>query len=360
MSKQIRKLLAISPIFKLRITGVTTSTFSLINGLRNKDYEIQILGLGSTEGIPKISLLKIFQLYLSPIKADYRILHARRHNEMIFGIILKYIFRLKLKLVFTAAKQRPYSKFSQLLIKSMDHIIVTSTKTTPFIEPLFKKTKKFTKFSVINHGVDTDRFKPSHDIIASKTKLDLDPKKHYIGCFGRVRPEKGTHLFIDAVCRVLPNEKNWNAIVVGRVTREFRDYYEELNTLIEENNLQDRITFINETRIIENYYQILDIFVAPSIYEGFGLTPLEAMASCVPVIATDAGYYKEIVTGDCGYVVKKCGQDIAKHIKLYLAKPALLDVHSQRSFERIQKHFRHEDEVNKILSLYKNLQNYRN
>jgi mannosyltransferase len=359
MSKEIRKLLAISPKFKLRITGVTTSTFSLVKSLRNKNYEIQMIGFGYMEGIPKISILKIFQLYLRPDNADYRILHARRHNEMIFGIILKYIFQIKLKLVFTAAKQRPYSKFSQLLIKSMDHVIVTSYKTVPFVEPLFYKNKKESNYSVINHGVDTERFKPSYDKRTSKQKLNLDQKKNYIGCFGRIRPEKGTHLFIDAICRVLPNTKNWNAIVVGRITQEFNKYYEELKNNIKENNLEDRITFIDETSTIEDYYKILDIYVAPSLYEGFGLTPLEAMASCVPVIATDTGYYKEIVTHDCGYIVEKCSQDIAEHLKLYIEKPELLSKHSERSYERIQNHFKHEDEANQILSLYKKLQNHR-
>jgi len=357
MSKEIRKLLAISPKFKLRITGVTTSTFSLINSLRNKNYEIQVLGFGSAPGIPKLSILKIFQLYLRPINADYRILHARRHNEMIFGIILKYIFRLKLKLVFTAAKQRPYSTFSQLLIKYMDHIIVTSSKTTPFIEPLFKKNKQVSKFSVINHGVDTDRFKPSLNIKDLKIKLNFDKKKHYIGCFGRIRPEKGTHLFIDAMCKVLPNTKNWNAIIVGRVTKEFSKYYEELHRVIKANNIEDRVTFIDETSNIENYYKILDIYVAPSIYEGFGLTPLEAMACCVPVVATDTGYYREIINDECGFIAKKCGLDISKYINLYINNRELLYKHSKNSYTRIHDVFKIEDEAKKIMNVYKKLQN---
>ena len=358
MSKEIRKLLAISPKFKSRITGVTTSTYSLLKSLRNKGYDIQIIGFGTEESIPKISFFEIFQLYKKPNEADYRIFHARRHNEMIFGIILKYLFQLKLKLVFTAAKQRPYSKFSKILIKSMDHVIVTSHKTKPYIEPLFKKTNKTKNFSVITHGVDIVRFKPSQDKVSLKKKLSLDPEKNYVGCFGRIRPEKGTHLFIDSVCEILPNAFNWSALVIGRTTPEYNQFLYKLRKVIEDKNLQNRVTFIDEITNIEDYYKVLDLYVAPSLYEGYGLTPLEAMACSVPVIATDVGYYKEIISDHCGYVVESCKKDISKYINFYINNTEKLQEHSEKSRLRVKKYFNHEDEVNKILHLYRELQNY--
>ena len=47
---------------------------------------------------------------------------------------------------------------------------------------------------------------------------------------------------------------------------------------------------------IAEWYQVLDLFIAPQRWEGFGLTPLEAMACGVPVVATDVGAFSEIVT----------------------------------------------------------------
>ncbi len=359
MSTDIRKLLAISPKFKSRITGVTTSTYSLVKSLRRKNYDIRMIGLGPAESIPKIHFLKIFQLHKKPDDADYRIFHARRHSDMIFGIILKYLFKTRIKLIFTAAKQRPYSKFSKIIIKYMDHVIVTSHKTTPYVEPIFQKNNKKQMLTVITHGVDTVRFKPSHNKIALKKKLSLDPDINYIGCFGRIRPEKGTDLFINSICKVLPSVPNWGALVVGRTTPKFNKFLNKLQKAVDDNNLESRVVFIDETSDIEDFYKVLDLYIAPSLYEGFGLTPLEAMACSVPVIATDVGYYREIINDDCGYIVEKCEKDMSKHINLYINNAEKLQEHSEKSRLRIQRHFNHEDEVQKILNLYKELQNYK-
>ena len=57
-------------------------------------------------------------------------------------------------------------------------------------------------------------------------------------------------------------------------------------------------------KLLERNSQTLDLFVAPQRWEGFGLTPLEAMATAVPVVATDVGAFSElIVEGETGAVI---------------------------------------------------------
>ena len=56
---------------------------------------------------------------------------------------------------------------------------------------------------------------------------------------------------------------------------------------------------------IKLWYRRISLYVAPSRNEGFGLTPLEAMASGSPVVASDAGAYADlIVEGETGFVVR--------------------------------------------------------
>ena len=70
--------------------------------------------------------------------------------------------------------------------------------------------------------------------------------------------------------------------------------------------LQDRILFLPEVPVEEmpRWYQALDLLVAPQRWEGFGLTPLEAMACGVPVIATTVGAFDELVVeGETGRLI---------------------------------------------------------
>ena len=76
-----------------------------------------IVGLGfnlNKETIPQIS----FKQFLFGCWRDkYRIWHARRNIDMLVGIVLKYAFGYKLKLVFTSASQRKHSKYTKFLYK---------------------------------------------------------------------------------------------------------------------------------------------------------------------------------------------------------------------------------------------------
>ena len=69
---------------------------------------------------------------------------------------------------------------------------------------------------VILHGVDTALYHPPKSREASFTVSGLKGK-YAVGCFGRVRAQKGTDLFIDAMCRLLPRYPDFSAVVIGKV-----------------------------------------------------------------------------------------------------------------------------------------------
>jgi mannosyltransferase len=119
-----------------------------------------------------------------------------------------------------------------------------------------------------------------------------------------VRRQKGTDLFVEAMIRLLPAHPGWSAIVAGRATAEHLAFEAELKARVASAGLSDRILFVGEHRDIDRWYKALALFVAPQRWEGFGLTPLEAMATGVPVIATDVGAFSELLLdGVTGQVV---------------------------------------------------------
>jgi mannosyltransferase len=121
--------------------------------------------------------------------------------------------------------------------------------------------------------------------------------------------------------------------------------------------LSDRIVFQGEVDDIKPRYRRLTLYVAPSRNEGFGLTPLEAMASETAVVASNAGAYEEmIVKGETGMVVKAGDYaSLRDAIKPYLAEPALARDHARAGLAHVRNAFPLEKEATSLGGVYDGL-----
>ncbi|ANK72426.1 MULTISPECIES: glycosyltransferase family 4 protein [Ensifer] len=282
----IRNVEVIAPNFKRRLSGVTSTIIQLIPIQRALGEKIAVLGPGLPDTLPSIRFRDLLRLWSAPDGRPCRVWHARRNVEMLPAIVLRDLLGMKLRIVFTSASQRRHTGWSKFLISRMDAVIATSGKTAAYLQ---------VPNTVILHGIDTKRFQPPVDTAAAKAALGLDPNQKYVGCFGRVRKQKGTDLFVDSMIGLLPCRPGWSAIVAGRATGPHVAFENELKERVAKAGLTDRIRFVGEHTNIPDWYRGLDLFIAPQRWEGFGLTPLEAMATGVPVIATDVGAFSELV-----------------------------------------------------------------
>src|SRR5262249_24273588 len=113
-----------------------------------------------------------------------------------------------LKLVFTSAAQRHHTSFTRWLIRQMDAIIATSSISASYLKR---------ESTVVMHGVDTEIYAPPTDRGAAFAGSGL-PGRHAIGCFGRIRAQKGSDVFVDAMLRLLPRYPDFSAIMFGAIT----------------------------------------------------------------------------------------------------------------------------------------------
>lgn len=271
--------------FKQRLSGVTSTIIQLVP-LQARQLGIATLGPGLPDSLPKVRWWQLPLLLKRPASRRRRIWHARRNPEMLAGLVLKKIFRAPLLLVFTSASQRHHKRWTRFLIRHMDGVIATSRKTAAYLT---------VPNTVVMHGIDTQKFSPPADRRLAVEAVGLDPAQNYAGCFGRVRHQKGTDLFVEAMIALLPSRPGWSAVIAGRATAQHAAFEQQLKSRVAAAGLSQRILFVGEHSDIARWYRALALFIAPQRWEGFGLTPLEAMATGVPVVAADVGAFSELI-----------------------------------------------------------------
>ena len=338
----------IAPNFKKRLSGVTSTIVQLVP--RQRQMGVKIASL-APEGLPSpvvcVRFRDLWQLWFKPKGARWRVWHARRNTEMLPGIIMRDILRMPLKLMFTSAAQRDHRRFTKWLIGRMDAVIATSAQASAFLK---------VQNTVIMHGIDTERFVPPVDKSDAKRALGFDPALKLAGCFGRIRANKGTDRFVDAMIAILPRHPDWIGVVTGRVTAENRAFADGLLSKIAAAGLGERIRFVGEVDDVLPWYQALDLFAAPQRWEGFGLTPLEAMACGVPVAATKVGAFNElIVDGATGLVAGNDDKAIGAAIAELVENDALRAQMASKTRTHVLDCFMLEREAAQINAIYDRL-----
>lgn len=346
---RIENVDVIAPNFKRRLSGVTSTIIQLVPQQAKMGLRIATLGPGLPDHLPYVRLRDLWQLWKKPNGKPYRVWHARRNVEMIVGLILRDLLGIPLKLVFTSAAQRKHQRFTRFLIGRMDRVVATNMTTAAFLK---------VPNQIILHGIDTERFVPNAAARRKiRNELKLDANQKIAGCFGRVRHQKGTDLFVSALIELLPKYPCWIGIICGRVTAEHAQFTVDLKTRIAAAGLSGRIQFLGEVADILPFYQAADLYVAPSRNEGFGLTPLEAMACGVPVVASTAGAYRDMIQPGINGEICEAGNRQALTIaieKMFSTDEALAAM-GMRAKTYVQENFALEIEAMQLNRLYASL-----
>jgi mannosyltransferase len=221
--------------------------------------------------------------------------HARRNNEMIVGVLLKRL-GWPIRLVFTYAGGGRQTWITRFLVRNMEAVIATGEKAASLLDR---------KSVVIHHGVDTALYCPPADRAAAFAAAGL-PGRRAIGCFGRLRPQKGTDVFVEAMCRLLPRYPDFTAIVIGAVSKDNESFVGQLKAQSAAAGISGRLRFLGERPVAEMplWFQRISIYAFTSRREGFGLTLIEAMAAGTALVAARSGAADVVVApGETGILV---------------------------------------------------------
>jgi len=195
------------------------------------------------------------------------------------------------------------------LSKAAQNKLAASERTALQVAEKVIATSSLTAETLVkDYGVAADRLviaEPGTDPAqrATGTQMPLQ-----LLCVGAVTARKGYDILIEALAPVC--EPDWRLTIAGTLDRS-GEAVDKLNDLIAEKNLRDRVTLAGGVvpATLERLYDSADIFVLPSLYEGYGMVVAEAMARGLPIVCTTVGLVDTTVPDAAAFKVSPGDRD---------------------------------------------------
>jgi len=234
-----------------------------------------------------------------------------------------------------------FSKFEPIGYHFADKIISISTGTQQALIDHYGIDRE--KITVIPPGVDIKKFHPANDTKKIPNSLLF---------VGRLDRRKGIDFLIETMPLVIKKKPEIRLFVAGKGR-----LLSKLRELARENNLAENIRFLKfvPDEDLPEWYNRVEGVVVPSIFEGFGVTIIEAMACGVPVIATNVDGIRDIIeNNENGILVEYDNkEELAGQIINLLNSPQLRERFFRAGLQTIKEKFDRDRIVPGILEIYK-------
>jgi glycosyltransferase involved in cell wall biosynthesis len=224
-----------------------------------------------------------------------------------------------------------YSIILPRLLKVSDAIFVDSESTKKDIEKYYPELNKPIHVKYLGYNSDVFSMGDSSNIEKVTTKYDLQ-NTEYLLVVGECRAYKNTTAVIQAFS--LLTSKNIKLVIVGKLNKSDKD----IHSIPKHFGVQDRVKFLGyvPNEDLATLYQGATAFIFPSLYEGFGLPILEAMACGCPIAASNTSSIPEVGGSAAVYFDPHDIDDMAKVISDLLASESLQSRCRALGLERVK------------------------
>lgn len=214
------------------------------------------------------------------------------------------------------------------------HIIAISESTKKDVQEFF--SVKPEKISTIYLGVEHERFASADSSSIERVRASCGIKRDYLLFVGTLEPRKNLIRLLEAFYTLLSRRPElidrYQLVLAGSPGWLYEEIFEEVKS----RGLESSVVFPGYVPAsdVPALYAGASLFVYPSLYEGFGLPVLEAMAAGVPVISSSVSSLPEI-TGDAAVLVDPLDvEGLAMALERLIASPALREEYGRRGQER--------------------------
>ncbi len=231
---------------------------------------------------------------------------------------------------FKRSKRFYLSLFTRLSARKARRVIAISQSTKRDVVRLLGVSPD--KVDVIYCGID-EAFRPLAQDQVAAFRSERGLPEHFILFVGTIEPRKNVAGLIEAFANLQTCELANLKLVIGGATGWF---YEDIFARVEELGLESEVVFPGYIPASELplWYNAAELFVYPSLYEGFGLPPLEAMACGTPVVTANTSSLPEVV-GEAGLTVDPLDvEGLAEAMRRALSDEVLRQEMRERGLKR--------------------------
>src|SRR6185369_1422158 len=363
-------------IRKINEFGVGTYIWNLVRNLAAIDPQNEYLLVGSHRNFHELGPLpdNFKQMYQAEDESPWRhhvtipfalkrqnvdVVHVPHHEAPFFNPS-KLVVTMHdcVHLLFPhedSSKFRNYRHYLQTkrVVETAKHVLAVSKSTKEDLINIFELPES--KISVVHNALD-ERFAFIHTTEERKHVLErYQLKEPFVLYSGKIRPHKNIHRLIEAFA-VLKSElmdderyKNLKLIIIGDELSK----HQYLRLTVIRSGVQQDVRFFGFVPypILRVFYQSASLFAFPSLYEGFGLPPLEAMANRTAVIASNSSSLPEVLDDAAVLVNPENVFDIARGMKSILLDELIRQKLVQKGTDQVKK-FSWKLAAQKVLDVY--------
>jgi glycosyltransferase involved in cell wall biosynthesis len=246
------------------------------------------------KNIYTIAIRSNIQLFLFLLfnGSRYNIIHVHTSKALTPCVLSKPFHSAKI--VFSRRHYKtPSSFFSKWKYNAADYI----TTISQYIKNRLIKAGVKGPIDVIH---DASILMPANrSRIENEYNAYTQTNKKILATVAAFESEKDPHTLVEAIAKLHTTRTDFIFLHFGNGS-----LLNEIKQLIVEKKLESVYFFMGQTLLIEELYTLFDVFIMASKNEGFGSSVIDAFLNKVPVVSTDAGGLKELVSGR-GYVAKK-------------------------------------------------------
>jgi glycosyltransferase involved in cell wall biosynthesis len=234
------------------------------------------------------------------------------------------------------------SLINRIVLKSITtHIIASSEETARMILKNYSGVIPEQKVKVIYHGIDLKEFdNQKYTKIIDRTGNDI-----ILGTVGRLTAIKGQTYLIEVAKKLKEDAVGFKLYIAGKGEME-----SELKEMAESYNLTGHVFFTGFLNDVKSFMTDLDIFVFPSLSEGFGFAIVEAMAAGKPVVAFNVSTNPELIAdGQSGLLAEfPDTTKLTQKIKLLIDDKVLRIDMGKKGRLSVEKRFSVDQKINEI------------
>jgi glycosyltransferase involved in cell wall biosynthesis len=232
--------------------------------------------------------------------------------------------------------------------KCVDHYVAVSEANARYL--IGEKGLPARKVHVIHNGCDLKKYDSERRAPQGmKNSLGIAEDDPIIVALGRLEPQKGHRILLEAHARVLREVPRARLVCVGTgaLAQELRDQTRRLQ-------IEDGVRFVGYQSNVGDWLALSDVSVLPSLFEGLPLVAIESLAAQCPMVATAVDGTTEVVINErTGLTVPpENPQKLAEALVRLLCQPELRQRLARAGRQWVLEHFSEEQQIRKTQELY--------